>query len=413
MPNWLMVSAAHRRRKSGLRTTLRGPPRPASAGGGVGTAGASEVVSGSISDGIGSDIVAAYRLTHVRYRSTAPTARRRAPLASARCSSSPSRTCPRVVAWRSSTVSRRRSPRSRACSCWTARATPVTTARCSPWPASTRPSARRSSGLVAAAIHDIDMDAHEGEHPRIGAVDVIPFIPLADTSMDDCVDLARAFGARIAEPLRSAGLPVRPRRDPGRSREAGRCPARPVRGPQGRDRPARPRARLRSGPDPSVGRGGGRRRSPVPHRLQHQPRLGRRRAGQAHRPARPRVRWRAAQGPGQRLRGPRAGARPPDPGPGLHEPAGLRGHAALAGLGERRGPGRRGRRGARRVGAHRPHAAGRVPGRGRPRRRRPGRPGRGPPGGGGRVPAPARPHAVAGPGAAPGRGARPTGPRAA
>jgi glutamate formiminotransferase len=52
--------------------------------------------------------------------------------------------------------------------------------------------------LVAAAIHDIDMDVHEGEHPRIGAVDVIPFIPLADTAMDDCIELARAFGARIA-----------------------------------------------------------------------------------------------------------------------------------------------------------------------------------------------------------------------
>jgi glutamate formiminotransferase len=52
--------------------------------------------------------------------------------------------------------------------------------------------------LVAAAIHEIDMDAHEGEHPRIGAVDVIPFIPLAETSMDAVVDLARGFGERIA-----------------------------------------------------------------------------------------------------------------------------------------------------------------------------------------------------------------------
>ena len=34
--------------------------------------------------------------------------------------------------------------------------------------------------LVAAAIHEIDMDAHTGEHPRIGAVDVIPFVPLGD-----------------------------------------------------------------------------------------------------------------------------------------------------------------------------------------------------------------------------------------
>ncbi|MFP5342029.1 MAG: glutamate formimidoyltransferase [Candidatus Limnocylindria bacterium] len=53
--------------------------------------------------------------------------------------------------------------------------------------------------LVAAAIHDIDMDEHDGEHPRIGAVDVIPFVPLGSTTIDDCIELARAFGARIAE----------------------------------------------------------------------------------------------------------------------------------------------------------------------------------------------------------------------
>jgi glutamate formiminotransferase len=52
--------------------------------------------------------------------------------------------------------------------------------------------------LVATAIHEIDMDAHEGEHPRIGAVDVVPFIPLGSTTMDDCVELARTFGERIA-----------------------------------------------------------------------------------------------------------------------------------------------------------------------------------------------------------------------
>jgi glutamate formiminotransferase len=52
--------------------------------------------------------------------------------------------------------------------------------------------------LVAAAIHEIDMASHTGEHPRIGAVDVIPFVPLAATTIDDCVELARAFGQRIA-----------------------------------------------------------------------------------------------------------------------------------------------------------------------------------------------------------------------
>ena len=52
--------------------------------------------------------------------------------------------------------------------------------------------------LVAASIHEIDMDSHTGEHPRIGAVDVIPFVPLGSTTMDECVELARAFGERIA-----------------------------------------------------------------------------------------------------------------------------------------------------------------------------------------------------------------------
>lgn len=52
--------------------------------------------------------------------------------------------------------------------------------------------------LVGVSVDLIDMDTHDGEHPRIGAVDVIPLIPLASTSMDDCVELARDFGARIA-----------------------------------------------------------------------------------------------------------------------------------------------------------------------------------------------------------------------
>jgi glutamate formiminotransferase len=52
---------------------------------------------------------------------------------------------------------------------------------------------------VAVAVHEIDMEAHSGEHPRIGAVDVIPFVPLAGTTIDECVELARRFGRRIAE----------------------------------------------------------------------------------------------------------------------------------------------------------------------------------------------------------------------
>jgi len=53
--------------------------------------------------------------------------------------------------------------------------------------------------LVATAVREIDMEDHAGEHPRIGAVDVIPFVPLGDTTMDEAVELARAFAARIAE----------------------------------------------------------------------------------------------------------------------------------------------------------------------------------------------------------------------
>ena len=52
---------------------------------------------------------------------------------------------------------------------------------------------------LQVAIGEIDMESHTGEHPRIGAVDVIPFVPLAGTTMDDCVELARSFGQRIAQ----------------------------------------------------------------------------------------------------------------------------------------------------------------------------------------------------------------------
>ena len=52
---------------------------------------------------------------------------------------------------------------------------------------------------VAVAVEAIDMERQSGEHPRIGAVDVVPFVPLGDTPMDDCVALARGFGARIAD----------------------------------------------------------------------------------------------------------------------------------------------------------------------------------------------------------------------
>jgi glutamate formiminotransferase len=59
--------------------------------------------------------------------------------------------------------------------------------------------------VFAVAVADIDMEKHTGEHPRIGAVDVVPFVPLGNTKMSDCVELARAFGSRVAERF---GVPV-------------------------------------------------------------------------------------------------------------------------------------------------------------------------------------------------------------
>jgi glutamate formiminotransferase/formiminotetrahydrofolate cyclodeaminase len=55
------------------------------------------------------------------------------------------------------------------------------------------------------ATASIDMRLHHGEHPRIGATDVVPFVPISGVSMQECVDLAKRFGARVAEQLR---LPV-------------------------------------------------------------------------------------------------------------------------------------------------------------------------------------------------------------
>ena len=59
--------------------------------------------------------------------------------------------------------------------------------------------------LVRKAVEQIDLREHHGEHPRMGAIDVIPFIPIRGVTMDDCVELSRTVGKRIAEEI---GLPV-------------------------------------------------------------------------------------------------------------------------------------------------------------------------------------------------------------
>jgi glutamate formiminotransferase/glutamate formiminotransferase/formiminotetrahydrofolate cyclodeaminase len=54
---------------------------------------------------------------------------------------------------------------------------------------------------VALAARLIDMRSHSGVHPRLGATDVLPFIPIRGVSMDDCVTLAHEAGRRIAGEL--------------------------------------------------------------------------------------------------------------------------------------------------------------------------------------------------------------------
>ena len=49
------------------------------------------------------------------------------------------------------------------------------------------------------AIELIDMQKHKGQHPRLGAVDVVPFIPIKNVTMEDCIELARKFGKALAE----------------------------------------------------------------------------------------------------------------------------------------------------------------------------------------------------------------------
>ena len=53
--------------------------------------------------------------------------------------------------------------------------------------------------LFGAAIASIDLRTHQGEHPRLGAVDVVPFVPIEGATMDDCVALAKDVAATVAE----------------------------------------------------------------------------------------------------------------------------------------------------------------------------------------------------------------------
>jgi glutamate formiminotransferase/formiminotetrahydrofolate cyclodeaminase len=58
---------------------------------------------------------------------------------------------------------------------------------------------------IQKAAELIDLDQHTGEHPRLGATDVVPFVPISGISMDECVAMARHLGRRVGEEL---GIPV-------------------------------------------------------------------------------------------------------------------------------------------------------------------------------------------------------------
>lgn len=58
---------------------------------------------------------------------------------------------------------------------------------------------------IAKAAKLIDLDEHKGEHPRIGAADVVPFVPLSGVTIDECVHLAKTLAQRVGQEL---GIPV-------------------------------------------------------------------------------------------------------------------------------------------------------------------------------------------------------------
>ena len=63
------------------------------------------------------------------------------------------------------------------------------------------PEAVKEAALEAArvAFKLIDMRTHRGAHPRIGALDVCPFVPVSGVSMEECIEISRDFGKKLSE----------------------------------------------------------------------------------------------------------------------------------------------------------------------------------------------------------------------
>ncbi len=54
---------------------------------------------------------------------------------------------------------------------------------------------------IRTASEQINLEDHIGAHPRIGATDVVPFVPITGVSMQECVEMARRLGKRVGEEL--------------------------------------------------------------------------------------------------------------------------------------------------------------------------------------------------------------------
>jgi glutamate formiminotransferase len=61
------------------------------------------------------------------------------------------------------------------------------------------PIKRATLALYREALPAIDLRTHSGEHPRVGAIDVVPFVPIEGATMEDCVRLAKEVGAAVAQ----------------------------------------------------------------------------------------------------------------------------------------------------------------------------------------------------------------------
>ena len=68
-----------------------------------------------------------------------------------------------------------------------------------------QPVERAAFASIKKAAQLIDMDRHQGAHPRLGATDVVPFVPVAGVTMDECVAMAKRVGVRVGSEL---GIPV-------------------------------------------------------------------------------------------------------------------------------------------------------------------------------------------------------------